>query len=108
MITVEIKKSVCVSIGKKRIIDKKNKIIELTKKKLEIIKTKLDKDFMTYSMRDSEISIFMYNVYYTLYIDFTTQEFWDRLEKNNLKIYEMRIYDGKIRLHMKVGDIRNQ
>ena len=81
---------------------------EKIKQKLEIMKKKLDKDFMTYSEVDSEISLFVYGVYYTLYINSTTQEFWDRLEKNNLKIYEMRIYDGKIRLHMKVGDIRNQ
>ena len=79
---------------------------EKIKQKLEIMKKKLDKDFMTYSEVDSEISLFVYSVYYTLYINSTTQEFWDRLEKNNLKIYEMRIYDGKIRLYMKVIDIR--
>ena len=79
---------------------------EKIKQKLEIMKKKLDKDFMTYSEVDSEISLFVYSVYYTLYINSTTQEFWNRLEKNNLKIYEMRIYDGKIRLYMKVRDIR--
>ena len=45
---------------------------EKIKQKLEIMKKKLDKDFMTYSEVDSEISL----------------------------------YDGKIRLYMKVRDIR--
>ena len=73
---------------------------------LNEIKKKLDKDFMTYSEVDSEISLFVYNVYYTLYVTSTTQEFWSRLEKHSLEIFEMRIVDGKIRLYMRAGDIR--
>lgn len=80
--------------------------VENVQEKLNEIKKKLDKDFMTYSEVDSEISLFDYNVYYILYVTSTSQEFWSRLEKHSLEIFEMRIVDGKIRLYMRAGDIR--
>ena len=77
-----------------------------TQEKLDEIKIKLDKDFATYSYTDSIAYRFIYSVYYEIKVISTTQDFWNRLTKNNLAIYEIYSIDSLITLKIYVGDIR--
>ena len=80
--------------------------MKTTQEILDEIKIKLDKDFATYSIIETEISIYVYNIYYHINVRSTTPEFWNRLIKNNLAIYDMYSIDDTITLFIFVGDIR--
>ena len=80
--------------------------MKTTQEILDEIKIKLDKDFATYFSIESDISIHIYNVYYYIFVRSTNSEFWNRLIKNNLAIYEIYSVDNLITLKIYVGDIR--
>ena len=77
-----------------------------TQEKLEEIKIKLDKDFSAYIYTDSIVYTLGYSVYYEINVLITTQEFWNRLMKYNLAIYEINSINDLIILKIYVGDIR--
>ena len=80
--------------------------MKTTQEILNEIKIKLDKDFSTYFSIESDISIHIYNVYYYIFVRSVNHEFWNRLIKNNLTIYEIYSLDDLITLKIYVDDIR--
>lgn len=71
----------------------------LDKENLSKIKKDLDKDFMTYSFQDSKIYTYSTSLFYEIYVKFIhSQEFSDRVNKYNLKIFDISMIGESIRL----------
>ena len=89
MITVEIKKSVCVSIGKKRIIDKKIK--KWLRMSLEIVEKSKGIDFDKFNAFKKEIDEAMSKVEKNKIVVFPESDL-DEIGKRTVVILELRKY----------------
>ena len=69
------------------------------KENLSKIKKDLDKDFMAYSFQDSKIYTYSISLFYEIYVKFIhSQEFSNRINKHNLKIFDIDIIGESVRL----------